>query len=582
MSKQEANGALVNKEHMEECVKDLDVKLESLRKVIEPKLPPTVKVKSIKIDKQECHDLLNTGKTVSLEYKEKSNGDVISKKDFFKPVTKWKNTKKSKLYGINSNEEVLVKPTFSKLKEARDYAKTNYPDTPKFKYPNIEVEIEEINRNTKDFFGDNLEKTEIIGCFTKISVVDSKLSQHEKVKLYLLGLGWDTDEWTFRKDPEGNFKRAEKATKILWPKVPFMGKQLKCKIDSNEVLVSTPKVNEKSFESLPEGVGEDIKQYNTFSHRRKFIANPTDFTKGLLHNIREDGRITCGIMTFGTTAGRSSHSLWVNPPSGDVLYGKQIREIIVAEKDHTLIGIDMPSAHPRLLADFTGNETFIKAVDGKEETEDGEYVGEDFHTVNSVLFELNIQEDIDLARKNQDKDLIGKLSKGRKKGKGNSYCCLYGGSGKKVAKDLGISNQEGERRKQNFLSGLGLDILLSEIDQTWDEYTWANGSYIKVLGGYNIWCSSKHKIINYKALGSEAVLQKMAIILISRKFEEFNMNSKIILNMHDETLFEVPDNELEKAKPMITDMYKESAKYFNLTLDWSSMAKQGINYYGCH
>lgn len=278
-----------------------------------------------------------------------------------------------------------------------------------------------------------------------------------------------------------------------------------------------------------------------------------------------------------------SHNNWVNPPSGGVLFGKEIRQIVIAPKGKTLIGIDMPSAHPRLLADFTQNDTFIKAVDGLEEDpETGEYIGEDFHTVNSVLFKLNAEEEVEEARRTQMKTLIEKLSKGRKKGKGGSYATLYGGSGAKIALTLGLPKHEGEELKNNFLSGLGLDLLLDEIMVKWNDYRWGNGNYIEVLGGYYVWCSSKHKIINYKALGSEAVVQKIAVILINRKFRKLGLNVKQIINMHDEVLFEVPNEELEVARPLIADMYKEAAKELGLTLDWTSAAKEGKNYYECH
>jgi DNA polymerase-1 len=254
----------------------------------------------------------------------------------------------------------------------------------------------------------------------------------------------------------------------------------------------------------------------------------------------------------------------------------------VAPEGHKLIGIDMPSAHPRLLADFTQNETFIAAVDGKEEEEDGTYVGKDFHTVNSVLFELNTKDDVEEARRSQDKGLLHTLGKGRKKGKGGSYCTLYGGSDKKLALTIGIEQSKGARLKKQFLAGLGLDILLAEIEATWDEMKHGRGSYIAVLGGYVVWCSSKHKIINYKALGSEAVVQKVAVVLLCRKLRDLGLKTKLILNVHDEVLLEVPDDEVERMRKIGSQMYVEAAKVLGLTLDWTSVAKVGINYAVCH
>jgi DNA polymerase-1 len=243
----------------------------------------------------------------------------------------------------------------------------------------------------------------------------------------------------------------------------------------------------------------------------------------------------------------------------------------------------MPNAHPRLLADFTGNQTLIDAVDGLEaHLETGDFIGEDFHTVNSVLFRLNTEEELAEARKTQDHDLIAKISAMRGKGKGGSFCTLYGGSAKKLAITIGIKEALGKEIMNNFLAGLGLDKLLAEIKETWETYKYKRGSFIEVLGGYWVFCNSEHKIINYKALGSEAVVQKMAVILIGRKMEALNLKTKLIVNYHDELLFDVPNNELDTMKELVNNMYPNAAKELGLTLDWSSYAMLGANYSECH
>jgi DNA polymerase-1 len=199
-----------------------------------------------------------------------------------------------------------------------------------------------------------------------------------------------------------------------------------------------------------------------------------------------------------------------------------------------------------------------------------------------VIFELNEQTAIELARKNQDHDLIAKLNKMRGKSKGPYYCVLYGGSDKKLALILGISPSKGAKLKQQYLSTLGLDKLLEEVGGTWHEMKHGRGSYIAVLGGYIVWCSSKHKIINYKALGSEAVVQKVAVVWVNRQIRDRGLKTKQILSVHDECLFEVPDEELDEARGVISNMYKEAAKILGLTLDWTAVAKVGKSYAAVH
>jgi DNA polymerase I-like protein with 3'-5' exonuclease and polymerase domains len=246
----------------------------------------------------------------------------------------------------------------------------------------------------------------------------------------------------------------------------------------------------------------------------------------------------------------------------------------------------MPSAHPRLLADFTQNETFINAVDGKEErTVNGEdvYEGEDIHTVNSVIFELNSEMSLQECRDTQSHgELRRQVDLARGASKAPFYCILYGGSAKKLVLILGCDENKAEELKSSFLATFGLDELLEEVGRTWRDQKRGNGSYISVLGGYHAWSNSKHKIINYKALGSEAVVQKVAVTMLCRELRDKNLKSKLVLNIHDEVLLEVPDEEVELVKPLAANMYVVAAKELGLTLDWTSTAKVGVNYAVCH
>lgn len=586
---QELNGAQVDAEHMEKCCVELDDLIETLRAEIEPMLPPSINVKSARESAHEVAKLLGAKKVPPEKkvWKKRKGEDYVTVvKTMYRPTMKVFKINKQKMYAVVIEGKEVKGHEFPKAKEAREWAKENYPGVKGIKYPWIEIETPEYDRHTKNHFGEQLEgdkAPEIIGPYTKIEFEKSKMSQHEKVKLLLVTLGWQTDEWTFKKDSDGQFERADESGEVVWPAKPIQGKQLREKYKAGERIPATPKITEDSFQWLPEGLGQKIKEYNTYSHRRKFIQNPTDDTKGLLNNIRPDGRVSCGLMTFGTTAGRAAQYGWVNAPSVQALYGENIRKIIVAPTGSKLIGIDMPSAHPRLLADFTQNETFIKAVDGKEEDEDGNYIGEDFHTVNSILFKLNSEGDVEHCRRTQLHDGIREaVDAGRKKGKGGSYCTLYGGSDKKLALTLGIQESLGAELKESFLSGLGLDLLLEEVSSTWKAQKRDKGSYITVLGGYHAWSNSKHKIINFKALGSEAVVQKVAVNLLCRKFRDMNLKSKLILNIHDEVLLEVPDDEVEIVKPIAAKMYVDAALQLGLTLDWTSTAKVGENYAVCH
>lgn len=586
---QELNGALVDAPHMERCIVELDGLMVELRDMLEPQLPPSVKAKGVKTTTNEVQGLLGIPKAKRklIEYTRKEvNGELkrFTINELYKPTTKWTKTMKGRLYGVTIDGAVIREPEFDKLKEARDYAKSlDFGPKAKLTYPSTDTSCVVWNANTRGYFDDGL--TQILGPHTKVELTPSTMSQHEKVKLMLVGLGWQTAEWTFKKDSKGQFERAKQGGTIYWPKFKVNGNQLSESYKPGDRIPNTPKLTDDSYATLPDGLGQAVGEYNTYSHRRKFIKNPHAGDKGLLNNIRPDGRISCGLMTFGTSAGRAAQYGWVNAPSVQALYGENIRRIIKASPGCTLVGIDMPSAHPRILADpyCTGNDKFIDAVcSGVEFDSDDRYVGTDFHTVNAVLFNLISQEDVDRAVKSQDNKDILVCSAARKIGKGGSYCTLYGGSDKKLALTLGIPVETGAKIKKAFLDGLGLSELLDDVQQSWDKHKRQNGSYISVLGGYHIWSNSKHKIINYKALGSEAVIQKHAVIWICRQIRDKGLKVKLICNVHDELLFDVPDSELEEFKPLASEMYHEAAKGLGLVLDWHSHAMVGQTYADCH
>jgi hypothetical protein len=307
---QELNGALVDAPHMRNCCVELDGLLENLRAEIEPMLPPSITVKAPRASSHEVAVLLGVTpipeeKRVWKERKGEQYQSVVRTK--YKPTMKVFKVTKQRMYAVVAADgEVVKNHEFKKVKEARDWAKENIFKVKGLKYPWVEIETSEYDTHTRKHFGDALEAgTEVIGAHTRVTFEKSRMSQHEKVKLLLVTLGWKTDEWTFETDQDDKFVRAQRAGVALWPAKPIQGFQLKEKYKKGERVPKTPKVTTDSFQWLPDGFGQKIKEYNTYSHRRKFIENPTKDDKGLLNNIRDDGRVTCGLMTFGTTAGRA-------------------------------------------------------------------------------------------------------------------------------------------------------------------------------------------------------------------------------------------------------------------------------------
>jgi len=593
---QERKGALPDIPHCKHAVRRFIQLKRALANKLEPLLIPCVKMPKTKLTSHDACAKLGFSKLPPIRYQEKEVKGVVKEypiKTVYSFTTKWKNSKKGKLYRVVV-DDVDQEVSFTKLKEARDWYKENYPNLKPIsvKYPNKEVIREEINDATWNHFGkEHLEERKIAGPFTKVTYEYSQMSQHQKVKETLIDLGWEPLEWNFKKNAQKQLVRAEEAGVLLWPETPVKGRQLEYRYKARDPLPTSPKTCEKSMEPIEGGLGTLIKKYNAAAHRLNFIQNQEDEDKGILNSVRPDGRVTCGVKTFATTSGRQVQYNWVNAPSEDALYGRWIRKIIKAPKGRVLIGADMPSAHPRILSDMAGNEYFIRIVtEGCHEDEDGNFVFTDLHSECAILFDIATEEERDRAVKTQDAKLVKGYNKKRKKAKGPEYGCFYGVGGNKLGVMLGKTVKEANAQKNHFLSELGLDDVIEQVMPQWlsrkRKYGAAYpGSYITVANGlYHIFCGSEHKLLNTLAIGTEAVIQKLGYIYLCEQIEKRGLDAFIIMNVHDEILTECRDDPytVAQVKELMSECYEVAAQKCGIDNNFRSVAKVGKNYLDVH
>jgi hypothetical protein len=266
-------------------------------------------------------------------------------KPYYKPVTNWTTDKKSNLY-YGFNISLGDSPKFPKRKELTEWIKDNWPETKTSEWDiqKEEVIVKELNSHTFKYFDVGPECTDLIGgAFTKVKFEDSKLTQHEIVKGMLIkgGIRFAKD-WNLKKDIKGQVERAELDTVVSYPSKAAPEHQIHYKVKKGEPLVTSPKFSEDEYEQLETEDGKMVGEYNTTMHRRRFFSNPRDpENRGLLSSVRPDGRIPCGVNNSSTGTLRSSHRVWVNAPGDGALYGKEIRQSIIAPEGRILVSHDM-------------------------------------------------------------------------------------------------------------------------------------------------------------------------------------------------------------------------------------------------
>lgn len=571
--RQEQNGIKIDVDHARSCLKDLDEKLETLRKEIEPQLPPTIKGATPKVSRKEMSELFgfDSSKVKEKYVERKKDGEVQSviEKPFHKPTIDY--TRKELRKHWRAEHPTLGRiPPFDKKNEVTQVIKRKHGNTKGWNIYKEEWHEEFLNKHTCEWF--DVDETDIDmfgGAFTRVNIEPSKLTQHEVVKGFLIKLGWkDADEWNLKKDAYGAYVKVEEPTEVRWPSKAHHDNQLVKKLKKGDLLVTSPKLTDDDYEQLPEGLGKKIAEYNTYKHRRNFLENIKDpENKGILSYVREDGRVPAGVNNFATRSGRGAQRIWVNAPSESALYGKEIRSCIIAEEGKVLVGIDMKSAQLSIAAYYANNwEYYNNVASGIEFDEDGNYVGETAHCVNTRMLGMVDVIDWKEAVRSQDKKLIEILSLKRKKSKGGSFAIIFGASGAKVGKTVGISEKEGHAAKEKFLEQMGLDTVIDVLKYYERNYKYGGGFMLPLAFGYWLWNNSSHKSFNTIDQGFEALAQKLAVIKLSKDIKKEGLENHIkkVLDVHDEVLLECTVGYEDKAGQLAGDAYTWAAKQIYL------------------
>ena len=250
-------------------------------------------------------------------------------------------------------------------------------------------------------------------------------------------------------------------------------------------------------------------------------------------------RIHTSFLLAATTTGRlaSSDPNLQNIPikSED---GKEIRKAFIAEKGFTLISADYNQIEMRILADLANVKELKKAFKNNE----------DIHSLTaSQVF------NIDIKKVNQDM---------RRKAKAINFGIIYGISQYGLAKQINVSNHEAD----NFLNAYFLRF--PEIKIYMDDtikFCRKSGYVNNIFGrrshfngindkNFNVRNFQERAAINAPIQGSASEIMRIAMIRLDKKFKSLKNNkSKILLQIHDELIFEVPEKEIKTITKTIQE-----------------------------
>ena len=250
-------------------------------------------------------------------------------------------------------------------------------------------------------------------------------------------------------------------------------------------------------------------------------------------------RVHTSFLLAATTTGRlasSDPNLQNIPIKSDD--GKDIRKAFIAEKGFTLISADYNQIEMRILADLAEVKELKKAFSNNE----------DIHSLTaSQVFNVDI--------KKVDQDM-------RRKAKAINFGIIYGISQYGLAKQINVSNHEADEfLNAYFLKFPEIKIYMDNtikfcrksgyVNNIFGRRSHFNGINDK---NFNVRNFQERAAINAPIQGSASEIMRLAMIRLNKKFESIKNNkSKILLQIHDELIFEVPVKEVKNITKIIKD-----------------------------
>ncbi|MDY2908097.1 MAG: DNA polymerase I [Candidatus Faecimonas sp.] len=269
----------------------------------------------------------------------------------------------------------------------------------------------------------------------------------------------------------------------------------------------------------------------------------TNYAVGLKSEVREDGRIhTIFTQTLTRTGRLSSISPNLQNIPARAEYSKLIRKAFIPDDNSKLLSSDYSQVELRIFAHMSKAENLIQAfVDGK-----------DIHTKTaSDIFHVPMCE--------VTKDM-------RRTAKAVNFGILYGISSFGLSEDLGIDIATAKKFIDNYLETYpGISEYMEEEKKKAYEF-----GYVTTLmnrrrvieelknKNYMIRSSGERMALNTPIQGTAADILKKAMVEIYEEFNKRGLKSKMLIQVHDELVFNVLNDELDEVSSIVKNIMENT------------------------
>ena len=344
--------------------------------------------------------------------------------------------------------------------------------------------------------------------FQRFNMIEADLGNMDQVRGMLLDNGWQPSQYT----PKGE-----------------------------------PKITEDTLSSIKGDIGQKVLKYYQLRSRHSVLRGWIELAEA------NNNRVYVEAFNIGTPTYRQRHSKIVNVPSSNSFFGKEMRELFVADQDKVMVGCDSSGNQIRALGHY---------LNSKEIND---------HILNGDIHQRTA-------------DVVGVP---RQLAKSLLYATIFGAGFAKLGKMVnGIEDLEKGREVKNklYVAFPGLKELNNRLNKFF--YTTQNKDgmgFIPALDGRKIYAESSFKLLNYLLQAYEAITVKSAVVNAFKMFKEEKLNVDMLGLIHDEVQVQTKPENIKRVKEILSYSFGDFiTKELELNIQMAGTAKEGNNWYETH